>query len=40
MKQFEGNKEKGSVLVMAVVLSFAMFIMGLGFLTSVDYFEN
>ncbi|UCE66976.1 MAG: hypothetical protein JSU85_02910 [Candidatus Zixiibacteriota bacterium] len=40
MKQFKGRKEQGSVLVMAVVLSFAMFIMGLGFLTSVDYFEN
>ncbi|UCC78477.1 MAG: hypothetical protein JSW64_09330 [Candidatus Zixiibacteriota bacterium] len=40
MEQFKSNKEKGSVLVMAVVLSFAMFIMGLGFLTSVDYYEN
>lgn len=40
MDQFKSNKEKGSVLVMAVVLSFAMFVMGLGFLTSVDYYEN
>lgn len=40
MEQFNSKKEKGSVLVMAVVLSFAMFVMGLGFLTSVDYYEN
>lgn len=34
------NNEKGSVLVMAVVLSFAMFVMGLSFLSSVDNLEK
>jgi len=40
MSNYRRRKEKGSVLVMAVVLSFALFIMGLGFLSSVDYLEK
>lgn len=40
MSSFKSDKEKGSVLVMAVVLSFAMFVMGLSFLASVDTFEK
>jgi hypothetical protein len=40
MKEIKAEREKGSVLVMAVVLSFALFVTGLSFLTSVDYFEN
>jgi hypothetical protein len=40
MKVIKTEREKGSVLVMAVVLSFALFVTGLSFLTSVDYFEN
>jgi len=40
MNSFKSEKEKGSVLVLAVVLSFAMFVMGLGFLSTVDSFEK
>lgn len=40
MKEIRTEREKGSVLVMAVVLSFALFVTGLSFLSSVDYFEN
>ena len=40
MIRIKKNKEKGSVLVMAVVLSFAMFVMGLSFLASVNSLEK
>jgi hypothetical protein len=40
MSSYLQRKEKGSVLVMAVVLSFSLFIAGLGFLSSVDYLEK
>lgn len=40
MNNYRQRKEKGSVLVMAVVLSFAMFVMGLGYLSTVDYLEK
>jgi hypothetical protein len=36
MRQTGISKEKGSVLVMAVVLSFAIFVLGLSYLASVD----
>jgi hypothetical protein len=40
MKNFKNQKEKGSVLIMAVFLSFALFIMGLTYLKSVDTFQR
>jgi hypothetical protein len=40
MRKISTNEEKGSVMVMAVILSFAMFIMGLSFLSSVDLLEK
>ena len=40
MMTFKSNNEKGSVLVMAVVLSFTIFVMGLSFLAGVDNFEK
>jgi hypothetical protein len=40
MSNIKRNNEKGSVLVMAVVLSFAMFLLGLSFLSSVDSLEK
>ena len=39
LKMNFGN-EKGGMLIVAVVLSFSLFIMGLGFLTSVNTYQK
>lgn len=40
MSQTGRNKEEGSVLVMAVVLSFALFVLGLSYLSSVENMDK
>ena len=40
MKTVDIRSEKGGILVMSVILSFSLFLMGLGFLKSVDTYQK